>query len=324
MTKSIPEIDISRLHTGKQKNRRVTAELLANACRDTGFFYIVGHGIDGRTIRSMREVTIELFELPYQDKLALSARPGDYRGYIPFAAFGNNANIEDVDHYEGYNLHREVAANDPIRHDCDLYVSNRWPPQVPEFQRVVLEYWRALDSLSMMLLRLFALALGLFEDRLLTYFVNSLTNMTLLHYPRINQHNTGSGIHPHRAMDAFTILYPGNEPGLELLTRAKRWIEVVPIKGAFVVNIGNMMELWSGGRFVSTPHRVTNPTGAQRHSFPYFAIPRHDVLIEPLVPRVDGFNKPAVEAGFVVRELYRTNWKQVARTDARVDVGTVE
>ena len=320
---SIPAIDISRFHSGGRKARQAMADALANACRDTGFFHVLGHQVDRRLIVAMHEVTAELFRLPDEAKRTLGARPGDYRGYIPFAALGNNASRGDADHYEGFKLHREVAADDPIRASCDLHVPNRWPAQLPEFRRTVLDFWHAMDALGEELLRLFALALGLEEDRLLPCFEDSLTNMTLLHYPRVDRRRIGSGIHPHRDIDAFTILHPGNVPGLEVLTRARRWVDIAPMEDALVVNVGNMMELWSGGRFVSTPHRVTNPTGAERHSFPYFAIPRHDVLIEPLVPRVEGFDRPAVEAGFIVGELYRTNWKSAAQTDPGVDAGTV-
>ena len=154
-------------------------------------------------------------------------------------------------------------------------------------------------------------------------FDDALTNMTLLHYPPVQERAAGSGIHPHRDIDAFTILYPGTAPGLEVLPRDGDWIEVAPLDGAFLVNVGNMMELWSGGRFVSTPHRVTSPVGVARLSFPYFAIPRHDVEVEPLVPRVSGFDRPAVRVSDIMQELYRTNWKSNAPTDPAVDVGTL-
>ena len=320
---SVPVIDIARFGTGGRRARMSMAAALGSACRDIGFFHIVGHRVGHGVITAMQQATAELFRLPDDAKRALCVRPGDYRGYIPFAAFGNNARATDTDRYEGFKLHREVAPDDPIRAACDLHGPNRWPPYLPGFRRAVLDYWRAMDGLAGELLRLFALALGLDERRLLAYFDDALTNMTLLRYPPVERPRTGSGIHPHRDIDAFTVVYPGNVPGLEVLTRAGRWVDIAPMEGAFVVNVGNMMELWSGGRFVSTPHRVTSPVDAERHSFPYFAIPRHDVLIEPLVPRVEGFARPAVEAGFIVRELYRTNWTSVAQTDPGVDAGTV-
>lgn len=320
---SVPVIDIARFGAGGRRARTSMAAALGSACRDIGFFHVVGHRVGHGVIAAMRQATAELFRLPDDAKRALCVRPGDYRGYIPFAAFGNNARATEADRYEGFKLHREVAPDDPILAACDLHGPNRWPAHLPGFRRAVLDYWRAMDGLAGELLRLFALALGLDERRLLAYFDDALTNMTLLRYPPVERPRTGSGVHPHRDIDAFTVVHPGNVPGLEVLTRAGRWVDIAPMEGALVVNVGNMMELWSGGRFVSTPHRVTSPVGAERHSFPYFAIPRHDVLIEPLAPRVEGFARPAVEAGFIVRELYRTNWASVAQTDPEVDAGTV-
>ena len=292
------------------------AAALASACRDIGFFHVVGHRVGHGVITAMQQATAELFRLPDDAKRALCVRPGDYRGYIPFAAFGNNARATEADRYEGFKLHREVAPDDPDLAACDLHGPNRWPPQLPGFRR-------AMDGLAVDLLRLFALAPGLEEGRLLAYFDDALTNKTLLRHPPAERPRTGSGVHPLRDIDAFTVVHPGNVPGLEVLTRAGRWVDIAPMEGALVVNVGNMMELWSGGRFVSTPHRVTSPVGAERYSFPYFAIPRHDVLIEPLVPRVEDFARPAVEAGFIVRELYRTNRTSLAQTDPGVDAGTV-
>ena len=258
---SIPVIDVSRFHVAGRKARQRLAAALANACRDTGFFCITGHRVVRCIIVAMREMTVELFRLPMEEKRALCAAPGVYRGYIPLAAFGNNASSEGTDGYEGFKLHREVAVDDPIRETCDLYGPNRWPTQIPGFRRAVLDYWDAMDALSEELLRLFALALGLEESRLLPCFEEPLTNMTLLHYPRSDGRGAGAGIHPHRDIDAFTILCPGNVPGLEVMTRDRRWIE--------------------------------------------------------------GFDRAAVETGFLVRDLYRTNWKSVAQTNPGVDAGTV-
>ncbi len=323
-TMSIPAIDMSRFHSGGPEARRSMAAALASACGKTGFFHVTGHRVERRVILTMREMTAAFFRLPAEEKRALCAAPGDYRGYIPFAAFGNNTRSGEADLYEGFKLHREVEAHDPIREACDLYGPNRWPVRIPGFRRAVLDYWRAMDALSEELLRLFALALGLGEGRLLPCFEEPLTNMTLLHYPPVDRRCAGSGIHPHRDIDAFTIVHPGDVPGLEVLTRDRRWIEVTAPEGALVVNVGNMMELWSGGRFVSAPHRVTPPSGAPRYSFPYFAMPRHDVLVEPLLPRVEGFDRAAVQTGFIVRELYRTNWKSLAQSDPEIDAGTVK
>ena len=322
-TESLPTVDLSNFDGLSSDARQRLAAHVADACREVGFFYLSGHGVDNAKIAAVKQAVVSLFALPAARKQKLRVALDDYHGYIPFAAFGWNDDDDRSDHYEGYKLHREIAPTDPVREQCSLYAPNRWPPGVPNFREAVLAYWHELDRLSHSLLRLFALALGQHESRFLPYFKDSLTNMTLLHYPEIEEPSAGSGIHPHKDIDAFTILHPTEVSGLEVHTRDHRWIAVAPSHGALLVNIGNMMELWSGGRFVSTPHRVTNPTGAPRYSFPYFAIPRYDVLVESVLPRLDGFDKPAVRSEFIVGELYRTNWKAELPSHASVDVGAV-
>ena len=75
----------------------------------------------------------------------------------------------------------------------------------------------------------------------------------------------------------------GERVRAEVMNGKGEWIDAPPVEGAFVVNIGDMLELWSGGRLKSTPHRVVNRSGHERYSFPYFAVPRHDVVVAPLI-----------------------------------------
>lgn len=59
------------------------------------------------------------------------------------------------------------------------------------------------------------------------------------------------------------------------------WIEAPPIKNTFVVNIGDMLDIWTGGKYKATPHRVKNCSDRNRLSAPFFFDPCFDALIEP-------------------------------------------
>ena len=148
--------------------------------------------------------------------------------------------------------------------------------------------------------------------------------MTLLHYPPSNPAKAGFGIHPHKDSDAFTILYPDPVGGLQVRPIGGQWISADCPPGAFVVNIGDMMELWSGGRFRSTPHKVINHTGAERYSFPYFAIPNEHVTIVPLVPPVPGFQRQPLKVGAFLNEVYRTNRADQTPGESGLDLGTLD
>ena len=90
------------------------------------------------------------------------------------------------------------------------------------------------------------------------------------------------------------------------------------------MNIGDLLELWSGGYFVSTPHKVVNKSGAERYSFPYFAVPRFDTVVAPLIPMQPGFDRSPVHVGDVSAEVWRTNWPDTVSERPEFDLGTLE
>jgi isopenicillin N synthase-like dioxygenase len=302
----------------------VAADIEA-ACRDIGFMYVVGHGIEPHTIAAARSAVIDFFALPLDAKLTQRISRENYRGYIPTGFFSANSGGAATDSYEGYKLHHEVRADDPIRACCDLYGPNKWPDALPNFKAGILGYWRECDRVASELLMHIADILGTPTDAFLQRFDYPLTNMTLLHYPPQAPDAEGFGIHPHKDTDALTILAPDPVGGLFVKQRdAGGWIKVQPPGGALVVNLGDLLELWSGGYFVSTPHKVINSSGAERYSFPYFAVPRYDTLVKPLKEPHAGFDRCEVDVGDVSREVWRTNWPDTTPSDPSLDLGTLD
>ena len=157
----------------------------------------------------------------------------------------------------------------------------------------------------------------------MAYFDQPLTNMTLLHYPPSDPHG-GFGIHPHQDTDALTLLFPDALGGLWLRPHDQaEWLEVEAPDDTMVVNIGDLLELWSGGYFVSTPHKVVNASGQERYSFPFFIVPRHDVVVAPLIDCQPGFERAPVPVGPVSREVWRTNWPEAVPEETGFDLGTL-
>ena len=294
------------------------------ACRDVGFMYVVGHGIDAATISRTRVVVQEYFSLPLETKMRDRISRNNYRGYIPTGFFNPNSGDAAADRYEGFKLHLEVREDDPIRNECDLYGSNKWPASLPRLKGTILDYWRECDRVIATLLEAIAKILGTPAEELLSYFASPLTNMTLLHYPPQVPDANGFGIHPHKDTDALTILAPDPIGGLFVKSRVEEsWIKADPPEGALIVNVGDLLELWSGGYFVSTPHKVVNDTGAERYSFPYFSVPRFDTVVRPLRKPQADFDRGAIHVGDVSREVWRTNWPDAIPSDPRLDLGTL-
>lgn len=298
---------------------------IEKASRDIGFMYVAGHGISPRIIERARSTVVDYFALSPDVKMRDRIDRDNYRGYIPLGFFNANTGHAAGDRYEGYKLHFEVGAEDPICEACGLYGPNKWPEQPAHFKRSLLEYWRECDRVAAILLSAYAQILGIDESTFLHCFEQPLTNMTLLHYPPQAANDDGIGIHPHKDTDALTILVQDPVGGLQVRRRGDReWLDAKAPGDALIVNIGDLLELWSGGYFVSTPHRVVNTSGAERYSFPYFAVPRYDTIVRPLRFPQSDFVRESVHVGDVSKEVWRTNWPDTMPSRAEFDLGTLE
>jgi isopenicillin N synthase-like dioxygenase len=314
---SIPLVDLGNTDRASRQ--------IEKACRDIGFMYVAGHAIPSRVISDARASVVRYFSQADDIKLRDRISRENYRGYIPTGFFTANSGDAAADSYEGYKLHYEVSADDPIRDACDLYGPNKWPANPPGFKQYLLNYWQECDRVAGVLLGAMAGVLGIAKSDFLTAFESPLTNMTLLHYPPQSPDETGFGIHPHKDTDALTILAQDPVGGLMVKCRdSDDWIDAAPPGDALTVNIGDLMELWSGGYFVSTPHKVVNRSGAERYSFPYFAVPRFDTVVKPLRTPLPGFDRSSVHVGDVSKEVWRTNWPDVVSDKPHFDLGTLE
>jgi len=269
-------------------------------------------------------VTQAIFDVDEQRKWDQAITRDNYRGYIPMGFFSPNDGSGQTDKYEGYKLHYDVAEDAEVRQQCALYGPNIWPEEVPEARVAILEYWAQLDQVADRLLDALEVGMDLPPNSLRDAFRDPMTNMTLLHYPPQAPDEGGYGIHPHKDTDALTIIAPDPVGGLEVKTRNGGWITPDCPLGGFVVNIGDMLELWSGGRLKSTPHRVVNKSGRQRYSFPYFAVPRHDVVVAPLLAALPGFERPSVHCGHWSAEIWRTNWPDQTVAEDTPELGTLQ
>ena len=143
--KTIPLIDLQALLRDVATDSCDELAKLRFACEEVGFFALVNHAIDLQLMQNMRDMLVDYFTKSTAEKLQTQILPDNYRGYIPMAAFTPNQDEGQSDLYEGYKLHSEIAADDPIVQACDLYGLNRWPDGFPVMQAAVTEYWQAMD-----------------------------------------------------------------------------------------------------------------------------------------------------------------------------------
>ncbi|MET9474992.1 isopenicillin N synthase family dioxygenase [Streptomyces sp. NPDC002917] len=306
----VPVIDLSSARSGGAAERQLAA-VIDEVCRTSGFLVIVGHGVPERTIAEMYRATREFFALSAATKAELLAVPADplMRGFGrqgSLAASNAEAEVEQEralpDISETFTVNRlgEPDADRALPADADpaLRTPNRWP-ELPGFAEAYRSYYAAMEVLAADIMRLFALALDLPEDWFEDKIEQHMTNLTANFYPQQPEPPAPGQLRKgmHSDWGSLTILYQDDGPGgLQVLDKAGQWLDVPVIEGSFVVNIGDLMAIWTNNRWVSTVHRVVNPprelAGKERYSVPFFHQPAYDALIECIPTCTGPLNPP--------------------------------
>jgi isopenicillin N synthase-like dioxygenase len=277
----LPLIDISPLrHRGP--GRDLVAEAIGRACREHGFFYVVGHGVDARLESRLDTLSRQFFALPEKKKRVIAMKHGGraWRGYFPV---GGELTSGKPDLKEGLYFGSELGPDDPsVRAGLPLHGANLFPAEPAELKLAVLEYLRALTVVGHTLMEGIALSLGLgpgyFADR---YTADPLILFRIFHYPPLPAGADVWGVGEHTDYGVLTILKQDDCGGLEVKSPGG-WIAAPPIAGSFVCNIGDMLDRMTGGRYRSTPHRVRNVSGRSRLSFPFFFDPNFHAEVKAI------------------------------------------
>ena len=162
--------------------------------------------------------------------------------------------------------------------------------QPADFERTATAYYRAMSEQVVFLMRLAAIALDIDETFFGHKVDRSIGTMRLNYYPpqtlapRPGQLRASA----HTDYGGFTILSGEDVAGgLQVLTRDGDWIDVATSPSTFIVNIGDLLMRWTNDRWLSTMHRVVNPSAGEgpkpaRLSIAFFNQPNYDVTIECL------------------------------------------
>lgn len=290
----VPMIDFAAFLAGSNDGKRTVAREIREACEGTGFFYLAGHGVPQTEIDAIFAASRRFFALPLEKRMKVRLAIGPNRGYQPLGSriYSDKADAPDLN--ESFKYQHELPEDDPdIVAGNRVHARNKWPDNLPGWRETLLGYYDQTERLSSALLRAFALALDVDEDYFLGAYRKPLTQINLIHYPPHPPVTPGRqfGLRPHADTTAFTILAQGDVGGLQV-QHGDDWIDVPPMPGTFVINIGDMMARWTNDRFASTPHRVINRSGSERYSVPFFAIPDFDAVVECLPSCVGPGNPP--------------------------------
>ena len=295
----VPVIDLAPARTGGPADRRRTATVIDQACIQIGFFAITGHGIPDAVGRDLRDAAHRFFALPADVKRRAS--PADERTPRGYHALGGEALAAANDAVAPPDLKEFYHVGPVDLGDDDYYTGlkgrqfflpNIWPDDPPAFRAAAIAYYRTMNRLVGLLMRLTALGLGIEETFFDDKVNRSIGTMRLNYYPRQERAPLAGQLRAgaHTDYGGLTILNGEDVPGgLQVLTRSGRWIDVRTAPDQLVVNIGDLLMRWTNDRWLSNMHRVGNPPlaegrNAPRLSIAFFNHPNWDTMIECVAP----------------------------------------
>eukprot|EP00930_Biecheleria_cincta_P049608 TRINITY_DN34809_c0_g1_i1.p1 TRINITY_DN34809_c0_g1~~TRINITY_DN34809_c0_g1_i1.p1 ORF type:complete len:360 (-),score=44.78 TRINITY_DN34809_c0_g1_i1:411-1490(-) len=294
----LPSVDISPF-LGGAGCRQAAAADLDRACREVGFFYLEGHGVPEEEIRQLHSQARDFFALPQTQKeaIAISSAPASGRGYqrvgenvtqglsdwheaIDFYAEPKRGSV-DFATFEKSPANLEASSIEKIR----LFVEgqNQWPAEPREFRQTVERHIGHASRIGDALMEAMCVALSLPESYFRGTTDKSFWNTRVIGYPALPAGHPGLSVGEHTDYGCWTILSQDDTPGaLEVRQADGTWGKAEPRAGRFVINLGDMLSVWTKGRYVATPHRVRQTRGNFRTSIAFFHEPNFDALICPL------------------------------------------
>nr|CAB3474714.1 unnamed protein product [Digitaria exilis] len=283
---SIPVIDLGELLAGGSNVVAIT-EAVAAACREWGFFQVVNHGVRPELMRAAREAWRGFFRRPLAEKQRYANSPRTYEGYGSRLGVQKGAVLDWGDYFF---LHlAPEAAKSPAKF---------WPANPGDCKEVSEEYGREVVRLCEVVMRVLSVSLGLDEEHLHRAFGGAACGATLRanYYPRCPQPDLTLGLSAHSDPGVLTVLLADEHVrGLQVRRGGSgQWVTVQPVRDAFIVNVGDQIQILSNSIYKSVEHRVVVNAKEERISLALFYNPKGDVPISPAPELVAAADGPAL------------------------------
>ncbi len=308
-SKTLPVLDLSRLDDPLKRTTLLSE--LRETSRDTGFFYIVGHGIEEGLINEVLGLSRRFFDLPERDKLEIQMiKSPQFRGY-------NRAGLEQTrgkpDWREQVDIGPEQEVR-PIDRTAPAWTRlagpNLWPSALPELKTVLLRYQSEVTRLGIRITEALAQSLGQRPDVFAPIYTPAPNQLIkIIRYPGRRPEDGDQGVGAHKDSGFVTVLLQDKVSGLEV-EGPDGWIKAPPIPGTFVVNIGELLEMASVGYLRANVHRVVSPpAGTDRLSVAFFLGAR----LDSTVPVLDLPQELASQVRGITQDPQNPLFREVAR-----------
>lgn len=271
----IPEIDAQCLANRDEK----VLQAIRYAVEHIGFFTLSNTLISTDEVNDTLAMYQQFFHGPKAMKQSVDmAETGANRGWGGSKSEQVNPN-SNPDYKEIFDCGVQVAPNDP-QAQLSVYAPNLWPSKPDNFQYIIEKYFVKARQVAFNLLQGIATAL----EKDATFFDDKFNKpMALLrgnYYPKRPDNATSKdfGIAEHTDYGCLTLLATDGQPGLEAKMPDGRWVPILANPGTFVINFGEMLEMWTDGKILATPHRVKGGK-QERLSIPLFFNPDYDTNV---------------------------------------------
>jgi isopenicillin N synthase-like dioxygenase len=255
-------------------------QALDRACREFGFFYLTGHGLDGSAGARTMALAQKFFASDAAEKMKIHMSRGGraWRGYFPV---GGELTSGAADLKEGLYFGTELDDSDPrVQAGTPMHGRNLFP-ETAGFREAVLDYMRGLEAIGQRVLALMAAGLKLDADYFQRHYTSDPTVLfRIFRYPP-DAGPEGWGVGAHTDYGLLTLLQQDDVGGLQL-RHGDGWIDVPPMPDSLVCNVGDMLERLTNGRYLSALHRVKNAGASERLSLVLFLDPAFDARLAPL------------------------------------------
>jgi isopenicillin N synthase-like dioxygenase len=293
----IPRLDARKIVAGEEG----TIAAFREAATVVGFATVYNTAITGDRVREVLDLYRAFFRLPEAEKARIDmARTGANRGW---GAAGSEQvdPTANPDYKQYFDCGFTLPPDDP-RSRLDVYAPNLWPERPAAFRPEIERFYAEACDVAMGILRGLARAIEQPEDYFDSAFEAPMALLRGNYYPARPAWATAQdfGIAAHTDYGCLTLLATDGTPGLEVRKRGGGWMPLSAPPGEFIINFGEMMEIWSDGVVKATPHRVIG-TRRERLSIPLFFNPSVDTNVAPI-----GSGKAILAGDYLARRFKET------------------
>ncbi|KFK42230.1 hypothetical protein AALP_AA2G228500 [Arabis alpina] len=308
LSSEIPIIDMKHLCSVSTMDSEL--KKLDIACQDWGFFQLVNHGIDSSFLEKLETEVQDFFNLSMEEKKKLWQRNGEFEGFGQVNIVSEDQKLDWGDMF--------ILTTEPIR----SRKSHLFSVLHPSFRETIETYSYEVKNIAKILFTKMASVLEIKREEMEDLFDDVWQSIKINYYPPCPEPDRVIGLTPHSDAAGLTILLQVNEvEGLQIKKDGK-WIVVKPLKHALVVNVGEILEIITNGRYRSVEHRAVVNSDKERLSVAMFHSPGKETVIGPAKSLVDK-EKQCLFKSMSTQEFFNAFFAQKLNGKSHLDLMSI-